>query len=321
MIEKHLFIINPEAGGVRKKCNELARSISEAAEACGVEYEIYFTTGPLDATEKVRHAAGSLRPLRVYACGGDGTLHETVNGVVGFSNVAICPVPVGSGNDFIRYFDSVEKECFLDLPSCIRGQEIPCDVLRCGSLYSLNSISAGLDSYTAKYQRKVKCFPLINGGFAYKLALVYAFLTSMKNPIRFRIDGEEVKIGDGSVSLAVVANGKWYGGGFQATPLAEINDGLIDFLTVPTLSRFEFLKYVGDYKKGDHLKTMPKVFYQKCKKIQLISSQPICMQADGEVFYGDNPEIEIIPSAIRLVIPFQKKEEPAFSASCASSEI
>ena len=149
----------------------------------------------------------------------------------------------------------------------------------------------------------MKKLPLVSGGAASKLALGYSFLSSMKNPIRFQLDGVDLDLGCENVTLAVLGNGKYYGGGFKATPLAEFSDGLMDFLTVRTISHLEFLKYVGDYKAGRHLETMPYIHYQKCKKVRMFSENPIILQADGEIFEKKDPEIEIIPHAVQLVIP------------------
>ncbi len=304
---KHYFILNPKAGSrnsVEVATEKIRRAFILNTDRQGETYEICLTEKKGDATRLAKKAcAENPGYTRIYACGGDGTLHEVVNGVVGSENVAVCPIPVGSGNDFIRYFDNIPKEKFLDVSACVRGSEVICDVLRCGDFYSLNNISVGLDAITAKRQNKVKRLPLVTGGAAYKLALGYSFLSSMKNPIGFEVDGEEMTVGEGNVTLAVLGNGKWYGGGFKATPLAEINDGLMDLCTVPTISRLEFLKYVGDYQNGRHLQTMPSVVYRKCKKVRLLSPEPICLQADGEIFERENPLIEVLPGAIRLILP------------------
>ena len=284
---RHLFIINPEAGihnPVKEATERIRRAFILNTDRPDETYDIVLSKAKGDVTAAVRDAClDNPGYTRVYACGGDGTLHEAVNGIVGAKNMALCPVPVGSGNDFIRYFENISRERFLDISACVRGREISCDVLRCGDFYALNNISAGLDAITAKRQIKVKKLPLVSGGAAYKIALGYSFLSAMKNPIRFEVDGEEVTVGNGSVALAVLGNGKYYGGGFKATPLADIGDGLMDFCSVPTISRLEFLKYVGDYQKGDHLETMPDVYYRKCRKIRMISEKPLILQADGEI--------------------------------------
>jgi len=304
---RHLFILNPEAG-VHNPVKEATERIKKAfilnTDRENEKYDIVLTKKKGDATEIARRACAENPGFtRIYACGGDGTLNEVVNGAVNGANVAICPVPVGSGNDFVRHFESVPKEKFLDISSLIHASLTPCDVLKCGDRYSINNFSVGLDAYTAKRQQKVKRIPLVSGGAAYKLALGYSFLSSMKNPIRFEVDGENLDLGTPNVTLGVMGNGKFYGGGFKATPLAEINDGWMDFITVRTVSRLEFLKYVGDYKSGRHLETMPFVKFLRCKKVQLFSEEPIVMQGDGEIFQSINPTVELLPSALQLILP------------------
>ena len=304
---RHLFIVNPKAG-VKSPVEEITERIRRAfilnTDRENEKYEILLTQKKGDATEFARAACREpYEKTRIYACGGDGTFHEVINGGVGADSVAVCPVPVGSGNDFIRTLEGFSKEDFLDLSACIRGTEIPCDVLRCGDVYSLNSISVGLDAITARRQNRIKKLPLISGGAAYKISLGYTFLSSMNNPVSFEVDGEALSVGNGSVTLAVVANGRYYGGGFKAAPLAEINDGLMDFVTIHSLSRMEFLRYVKDYKEGKHLETVPDIYFTRCKRIRLLSEKPLCLQADGEIFQMENPEIEIIPAAVRLVLP------------------
>ncbi len=303
---RHLFIINPEAG-IRNPVENVTRRIKEAfilnTHLEDEKYDICLTRNKGDATELVKKACAENPGFtRIYACGGDGTLNEVMSGMIGAENVALCPIPVGSGNDFVRYFD-LPKEAFLNIKNLVHREPVPCDVLKCDNFYALNNISAGLDAITGKRQQSVKKLPLVSGGAAYKLALGYSFLSAMKNGITFEIDDEPVTIGQGYVTLAVLGNGRFYGGGFQATPLADISDGMMDFVSIPTISRLEFLKYVSDYKNGRHLQTIPMVVYKKCKKIKLISEEPITLQADGEIHVRKNPTIEIIPNAIRLIVP------------------
>ncbi len=311
----HLFLINPAAGIVDStgKLTARIRDAFSSAVAPGEEFEILKTKGPGDAVTLTREACRNYAgKVRVYACGGDGTLNEVVNGAVGCSNAAVCPVPIGSGNDFIRTLEPVPRKRFLDIAACVRGREVPCDVLKSGSAYSINSISVGLDAITAKRQEKVKRFPLVSGPMAYKLALGYSFLSAMKNKIRVEADGKPLEDIGENIVLAVAGNGKFYGGGFQATPYADISDGLIELVAIKTISRLEFLKYVSIYKRGEHIGKIPCVHYRRCKKVKLFAEKPVTMQFDGEVTELKDPEIEILPGALRLVIP-EKERKPLLS--------
>ncbi|MBP5289181.1 MAG: hypothetical protein J6Z79_04835 [Clostridia bacterium] len=308
MSQLHLFILNP-AAGKHDQTGELTRAIRKLFESDpvlqGAPYEIAVTRGEGDATviaelKILEHPEG----IRIYACGGDGTLNEVVCAAAEKENASVCPVPVGSGNDFIKYFEEIPRTRFLDLRSCALGEAIPCDLMKVAGRYCLNIASVGLDAITAARQQKVKRIPMVSGSFAYKIALFYSFLSAMKNPIRLEVDGEEAAVGNGNVAIAAAGNGRFYGGGFKATPTANISDGCIDFIAIPTISRFKFLKYVRDYQKGLHMESMKDfLFYRRCKRVRMLSPKPLVVQADGEIFHLKDPEITVVPGALNLILP------------------
>lgn len=138
---KHLFIVNPVAGGKdrREYVAEQARLALEGSEDA---YELYVTTAPMDACAKIAAEAASGEELRVYACGGDGTLNECVNGAAGRSNVAVTHFPCGTGNDFIKMFGE-EKTRFSDLADLVHGEVRPFDIIECaGATRSTSARSA-----------------------------------------------------------------------------------------------------------------------------------------------------------------------------------
>ncbi len=300
---KHLFIINP-AAGKKSAAEKLTSEIKSYFSAHpGEQYEIRLTEKADDAKGFVAECKEFDGEVRVYACGGDGTFHEAVNGAVGIQNVALCPIPVGSGNDFVRTFEDIPPDRFLDISACINGTVIPCDAMKIGGVYGVNLISVGLDAVTCKLQKKAKRIPFIPGGAAYKLALGAAFITSMNTKMSFEADGVPLDLGSEYAAVGVFGNGRFYGGGFKATPYAEISDGLIDLVIVKKVSRLAFLRYVGMYKRGDHIEGMPYVYYKRCKTVRVISEKLLPVQVDGEAFDMKDPVIEIVPAAIRLILP------------------
>ena len=100
---KHVFIVNPKAG----KKDQRAR-IYEMADALrdrhGLDCAVMLTDRPGGATDMARSLAESGEAVRIYACGGDGTMHEVANGIAGFSNAAMSCIPTGTGNDFLKNF-------------------------------------------------------------------------------------------------------------------------------------------------------------------------------------------------------------------------
>lgn len=141
---KHLFIVNPVAGG-KDRHEYVAEQARLALEGSADAYEVYITTAPMDACAKIKAEAASGEELRVYACGGDGTLNECVNGAVGHDNVAVTHFPCGTGNDFIKMFGE-EKDRFFDLSDLVRGEVRPLDVMECCGRYAVNICSVGIDA-------------------------------------------------------------------------------------------------------------------------------------------------------------------------------
>ncbi len=200
---KHLFIVNPVAGGKDRR-EYVAEQARRALEGSEDAYEVYVTTAPMDACAKIAAEAASGEELRVYACGGDGTLNECVNGAVGHANVAVTHFPCGTGNDFIKMFGE-EKERFFDLAELVRGEVRPLDVMECCGRYAINICSVGID---ARIGTEVHQYH-----DSYVLSAVANLFKGIAQPLTVRGCGMEYS---GGTSLICACNGRFYGGGFNA---------------------------------------------------------------------------------------------------------
>ncbi len=142
---RHLFIINP-VSGKHQDVNALSAKIRECCTKNMLDFDIYITKAPLAATEMLKKTAASGEQLRAYACGGDGTLNEVVNGAVGYSNVEVTHYPCGTGNDFIRTFGTRDTELFRHLDALVGGKPLPIDLIECNGRYGINICSVGIDA-------------------------------------------------------------------------------------------------------------------------------------------------------------------------------
>lgn len=295
---KHIFIINPIAGKGSKSLAFLP-VIQDTCRMLGLDYEFYITKAKYEAIDFIRENAASGEQMRIYACGGDGTLFEVVNGAYGFENVEITLLPFGSGNDFLRYFGATED--FLNLENLINGEVVEIDLIKCGDKYSINQCSMGLDAEIGGMQEKFKKIPFISGASAYYPAIFYGLMRKIKNVFKIKIDdGEEFTY---PYLFCVIANSRWYGGGFFSAPKALPDDGLMDFVSVKkTLNRLQLIPLIDIYKKGGHL-DWDFTNYVKCRRVRISSHKPAALNLDGEVFYVHQAEFEIIEKAIKFVIP------------------
>lgn len=297
---KHIIIINPKAG-----VNNEPAKIKENVEKnfVGLEYEIYFTKGPKDATNFVRnYLSNNNDEVRFYSCGGDGTLNEIANGMIGFDNAQLACYPIGSGNDFIKYFGKVES--FLDFQALINGDVVVTDILKFNERYVVNIFNVGLDANVVVFQRKFKKLPLISGKGAYNLGVVASLLRKISHKCKVKVDGEELY--NGKMTLCAICNAKCYGGGYYCAPKAIVDDGLVDICMVKKVSRFTFAKLVKDYKAGKHLdnpKFKPYVLYKQGRVVEMEIEKPLYYSIDGETGKSSSIKIEVVPKALRFVVP------------------
>lgn len=310
MAKRHLFILNPAAG--RKDLTEKLKKIIEHIGITDI-LDIFVTEFKGSAEIETKRYLEENKDdfTRVYACGGDGTVSEVANGIY-FSNNSNCAlgiVPVGSGNDFVRSFD-IPADKFRDIKSLTEGDLTEIDLLlaRDGvgqERISLNIISAGFDAAVAKGQQNFKKIPFVNGSMAYNMSLVKCLFTSTKNYFTVLADGERFgKAGNGPYLFAIAANGRYYGGGYKASPFSDLSDGLLDLIRIDTVSRPRFIQLVGKFRKGEYIHEYKDIVnYTQCKKMQIISEKTVDLNLDGEIYPMKNPIVEIIPKALKLIMP------------------
>ena len=241
---KHLFIINPAAGS-RNRTEEYSEVIHKICRARQLDYEIRVSTAPGECTRIAREAAREGGELRVYACGGDGTLNEVVAGVAGYDNAAVTVFSGGSGNDFVKIFDN--PKAFFDLHRLMDADEATFDLIQCNDDLSLNICSVGLDARIGTDVSRYKRLPLLHGFRAYAASTVVNVIKGIAEHYVVEINGERV---DGEMTFICVCNGRFYGGGFNPVPEADPADGMLDVLLVDKVSRAEVPFIIGKYKDG-----------------------------------------------------------------------
>ncbi|MBQ7335199.1 MAG: YegS/Rv2252/BmrU family lipid kinase [Clostridia bacterium] len=298
---KHIFIVNPAAG--QDNSFENISKILQAQKK-QVDYEIYQTQSPGDATAYIRNFCNkSTDPVRFYACGGDGTLNEVVNGVVGFDHASVGCYPCGSGNDFVKYYGG--KKVFWNLPELLNAREEYIDLMRVGNKYAINATHFGFDSTVAETMMNVRRRKLIGGKNAYTTGVVVGLFKAMKNKCRVTVDGELLNP-EGTILLCTVANGQYVGGAFRCAPRSLDNDGLLEVCVVKPVSHITFMKLIGGYTKGTHLEDpqfAKYCIYRRGKKIEIDAPEGFVYSFDGELIRQNHFTVEVVPQAIRFAVP------------------
>ena len=296
---KHVFIINPVAG-FENSFTKLSQNLRGFKDKYDIT--IYVTSSVKDATEYSREFAKSHpnEEIRFYSCGGDGTLGEVVNGIVGLSNASVTCYPCGSGNDFVKSVGG--KERFLDLEKLFNAKSQLVDLIKINDkIYSLNVINTGFEAKACQVANMLKG----KSKHPYTRGIANALFTAMVNNVTVEVDGEVINP-SGNLLLSTFANAGYEGGKYMCAPRYKIDDGLIEVCLVKPVSIFKFLRLIKKYEKGEHIgnKKFEKILvYRQAKKIKLSSSKEFLISVDGEVYSSSEFNLEIVPKALNFALP------------------
>ena len=302
---RHVFLINPHAG--RAGSTEELRARIEAAMA-GRDYAVSVAERPGDVERLARQAAGTGEQVRIYACGGDGTLNEAVNGAAGFPNAAVTNVPKGTGNDFLRIFG--DRARFSDLAALAEGPQAAFDLMDCNGRLGIGVVCAGVDARVAADVHHYKALPLVGGTGAYVLSLaVNVLFRRLTRPVDLRMGPHHLT---GENTLICICNGRYYGGGFMPVGEAMPDDGVLDMLVVPKVSRFTFLRLIGKYSTG-HYREYPQLIYphhgQEIRYASL-TGRDVTTVVDGEVMRAPAFTVKLSDKRVNFFYPAGASYQP-----------
>lgn len=263
----------------------------------GVPVQIQNSTGQGDVETKIR-AALKEKPPVVIVAGGDGTVHEAVNGWLKAGGGApLGVIPVGTGNDFAKMLapsNDWREACWR----ISRGETRFVDAGRCNDYYFANGLGVGFDAQVALEANNIRW---LRGNAVYGLALAKILILKHSRPkVKVRHDGEEFET---DITLLTVNNGKVEGGAFVMAPDAEIDDGLFDVVVAKGMGRIGILGLLPQVLKGEHMNN-PKVLKFRTAKLTVQAVTPLPIHADGELTYTGamNLEIEVLPKRLEVVV-------------------
>jgi YegS/Rv2252/BmrU family lipid kinase len=303
MKRKVMIILNPMADmrNAWRAASDLRPQITEygGADWSGTVY-------PTHATQLARQAAESGYDM-VIAMGGDGTVHEVVNGLMQVpedQRPILGVVPVGSGNDFAHAV-GIPMESDRALAHALHGEPSAIDV---GMMtdehgrkeYFDNTLGIGFDAVVTIRSHKL---PVLRGFLMYLTAVIQTILLNFDPSVmKMQIDGAPR---EQSNLLLAVCNGPREGGGFLVAPEAKVDDGLLHFVMIRKVSRLMMFRLIPEVMRGTHGR-FEQVTLGTCKRLTLSADRPIYVHADGEIYtsFGSNlrqVSFEILPAALKVV--------------------
>ena len=297
---RHVFIINPRAG----KKDQTAR-IYEMADRLralhGLDCACMLTDRPGGAAEMARRLAESGEELRIYACGGDGTISEAANGLAGFPNAAMTCIPAGTGNDFLKNFGP-DMEKFRDAENLWDSPVFPLDLIDCNGRYCLTIACSGIDAQVAEGVHLYSRSPLLNGRGSYLASVAANFLL---RPIGYHwtvtLDGETT---EGDYALVSVCNGRHYGGGSTPVPEARMDDGVLNTILIRKISKAAFVRLFSVYSAGNY-RQLPHIARSvTAREIRIQSNnEEIVTCLDGECFRSREVVLRLADKRVNFFAP------------------
>ncbi|HEX7049443.1 MAG TPA: diacylglycerol kinase family protein [Longimicrobiales bacterium] len=304
MIPPVHVILNPAAGG-----GEGRRARPEIERELGflrVPFTIEETDRPGHAIELAAAAAASGAGT-VIAAGGDGTVHEVVNGLLRDAapgatagRPVLGVIPVGTGNDLVKVVaGSADRRKAYEVlgAGAIRRFDVGRAEWEGGAEYFVNGLGTGVD---VEVVRQIRRLPRLPGVLSYLVGLLRALVRFEPIPLRVRMDGERIQR---KVMIIAVGNGCCLGGGFYICPGAEPDDGRLDVCIVNELNVFQIARVLPRVLRGTHA-GMPEVTLRRATSIEIAASgdSPLFFQVDGEL--REPPDArELRVSLERAILP------------------
>ena len=312
MNETVFAIINPAAGGGR--CREGVAAALARLRAAGIVLETAETSAAGEATRIAREAYG--RGYRKFlAVGGDGTSYEIVNGLFPDSTVtgAETPedavatlgfLPLGTGNSFLKDFaDGASSKSGLEhaLEALEARRSRPCDVLRLehkdGAIYYTNLLSVGFAADVAALRHR-RFLGL--GQFGYVLSIFLSLVRLDRRPFPVRLEGQR-EFDSRRCLFLTFNNSKFTGGTMMIAPDAVTDDGLIEYVRWGPIGRLGLIRNLATLYDGTHTRH-PLAERQKVRRVEFQLNGPVDVMVDGEVLTLECRAIEVLPSALRVVV-------------------
>ena len=263
-------------------------------------WEVMLTKGSGDAETLSRAwAEQSSDPLRIYAMGGDGTLNEVVNGVVGHDHVSVGCCPLGSGNDCVQTFGR-ENWRFRDLRSLVEAKPHTMDLIECNGRYAINVCSVGFDARIGLGMADYKRLPLVTGKGAYLVSLVVTTIQGVHRPYELELDGEKLS---GEYTLLCACNGQWYGGSFRPVPEAQPDDGMLDFVLVKGVSRLTVASLVGKFATGQGKNYPELIQIRRGRELKVKCDRMSMVNIDGERLDTDSLSFALSAKKLPFLLP------------------
>jgi diacylglycerol kinase (ATP) len=291
------FIVNPVAGnGFGATCVE---TVHEMMKRHGVSGEVTLTKAKGHATELAANFAAKGFPY-IVGVGGDGTMGEIAQALVGKAGSTFGAVSAGTGNDFIHILGFPDRFADAQWEALFKAESIGMDVGRCNGKYFINGMGLGFDAQVAYENYHMEDGGEVRGGSKSKYVwhIVKNIFGYHERVMRVTIGG---KTEERRSFLNTIGNGRRIAGGMFITPNATANDGLLDYCSTDPLSVPMRFRELVSITKHTHLADRV-VHYVQTSKIRFDFDEVVPAHLDGELIFSQRFDIDVLPGALRSII-------------------
>lgn len=290
---EHIILVNPVAG--RKKGEKYGVRIQKLLEKYGITSSIHVSKHSEHLTQLAKELSAKTK-CRFYSVGGDGTLNEITQGIIG-TDSEIVVTACGTGNDFVKSI-SKYKSMRKIISNSINASSTPVDIMKLNdNKYCINILSAGFDAMVGKNVDKFRWLPIVTGSVKYNLSIIYTLFQNKNFKFKIRLNDKILKK---SFTLVAISNGLFYGGGICPSPEAKVDDGILDVCIIDSTNLPTKIKLLPKYQACKHT-TLKQVSIEKTNKITIVSTRQFPVNVDGEVFYTKKLKCEVIPNCVNIV--------------------
>lgn len=298
--DEHWFLIaNPVSG--RGRQNHLVKQVVDYLQEAGITPKLMWTDKRGHAEELASMAVRD-EATHIVVLGGDGTIHEVVNGIMSsrtsVDSVILGILPLGTCNDLARELN-ISRKLSLGIQTLLNGIVRFVDLGKVAERYFITVATLGFDTRVSQYVASGAVPGVFRGTMKYLYGALATLFHYHLVQVHLRSDIDEF---EGPIFLAAIANTSSYGGGMKIAPTAMIDDGCLTLCLVRQISHLEVVKLLPRVFSGKHI-NHPSVSTSIFRKLEITSREPLAIWADGEPVAQTPASFQVIPRTLPLLVP------------------
>ena len=294
---KHIFIINPRAGKEKENISVRVRSyIASRPELEALVFNTEYQGHETVLVGRLCHIFED-ETIRLYICGGSGTLCRAISGIPNLSMVEVAFFPCGLTNDVLKVFEN-EQEPFANLNALVAGTPMYLDLIDFGFGKAINFTSIGYEAKVSADVNHMANLSITGTKFSYTMGILKNLFSIISSNYSIMVNGMDMS---SKKTMITSFNGIVYGGSFSPIPNASPVNGKMKLLLYEASSFFSIIPNLSHYKHGNLEKL------GKAIRVRMPENRTMYFAADGEVFdmkeHNNEISVRIMPAAIKFVVP------------------